>query len=252
MCLAIYKPKGKTLPKEYAESGFAFNKDGAGFAYVKSGKLFIEKGLMTFQDFWNAFEKVQEYEAIIHFRMATHGAIEQANTHPFRVAEFALIHNGILDIKADEGKTDTETFASYVLEPLIKRYGREILDDPSFDFLLSSAIEGSKFVLLSPNAHYIINEAAGLWEDGIWYSNKSYQYTPFVSQFDLYDDETDDEELAEQIDELYAMLCDDMSDEEAEAICNKIDRLETEKNFRLELLYGREYEEEEYEYAHLF
>ena len=48
------------------------------------------------------------------------------------------------------------------------------------------------------------------------------------------------------------MLYDDMSDEEAEAIYNKIDRLETEKNFRLEWLYGREYEEEEYEYDNVW
>ena len=218
---------------------------------MKSGKLFIEKGLMTFQDFWNAFEKVQGYEAIIHFRMATHGAVELANTHPFKVAEFALIHNGILDIKADEGKTDTETFASYVLEPLIKRFGSKILADPSFDFLLCSAIEGSKFVLLSPSAHYIINEDAGLWEEGIWYSNKSYQYTPVVPQLDLYYDETDNEELELRIDELYAQLNDDITDAEAEAIYNELELLETEQNIRLEWRYGREYEEQE-EYAHLF
>lgn len=179
MCLALYKPKDKILPKDYAAAAFEANDDGAGFAYVKNEKTYISKGYMDFDSFWSAFEKVQDYEAIVHFRFATTGAVETENTHPFKVSGgFALIHNGIINIEAIKGKTDTETYAQLVLSPLIDKYGKEILKSPSFRFMIESGIAGSKLVLLSKDTHYIFNENRGVWDNGIWYSNSTYKPVP--------------------------------------------------------------------------
>ena len=54
MCLAIYKPAGKTVSWDALEEGFSSNKDGAGFAYVQNDKLCIHRGLFNFDDFRTA------------------------------------------------------------------------------------------------------------------------------------------------------------------------------------------------------
>lgn len=178
MCLALYKPKNKRLPKEYAQNAFLANSNGAGFAVRLNGRIEIHKGFMDFKTFWEDFSKYEEDEAIVHFRLATHGSECPENTHPFTLGEdSALIHNGILNIQTDKTKniTDTETYIRLVIEPMIERGGADILHDPSFKYLIETSIKGSKFVALTPERVIIYNEKDGHWKDGIWYSNKTYE-----------------------------------------------------------------------------
>src|SRR6266545_3554785 len=55
-CVAIYKPKGVQIAKKYLSNSFENNKDGAGFAYAKDGKITINKGYFSFEEFWKAFK----------------------------------------------------------------------------------------------------------------------------------------------------------------------------------------------------
>lgn len=183
MCLAIYKPKGASVPRKHLEAGFKSNKDGAGFAVAKNGELIVRKGFFTFTELWQAWQPFQFDAAIIHFRWATHGEVGEANCHPFSLngGKYALIHNGIIDIESEGGMSDTGTFAHLVLEPLLDRLSP---DEPSLVFLVESFLgAGNKVVILdAAGLATIYNESAGLWLNGVWYSNNSFEPKPaFVS-----------------------------------------------------------------------
>lgn len=178
MCLAIYKPAGKTVSWDALEEGFSSNKDGAGFAYVQNDRLCIHRGLFNFDDFRTAFMPHAEKQAAIHFRLATHGKKDKKNCHPFRINDnLCLIHNGILPIKCNQDKdmSDTWHYANLILKPMAERDAEFYIRDEVM-FMGEAAIGSNKFVFLSADGGFSIwNADAGHWDDDIWYSNKSYQ-----------------------------------------------------------------------------
>lgn len=98
MCIAIYKPAGKRIPLEYLEESFKYNPDGSGFAWAEDGEVTIVRGMFTYEDFlkeWKDHDQLISHNALIHFRIATHGSIDKENCHPFPLKEGALIHNGV-------------------------------------------------------------------------------------------------------------------------------------------------------------
>ena len=86
MCIAIYKPEGKIISKATLQECYDSNPDGAGFMYNQSKKLHIEKGFFSFDSFYDAYKKHENKQAVIHFRIKTHGKIDTANCHPFSMA----------------------------------------------------------------------------------------------------------------------------------------------------------------------
>lgn len=189
MCLALCSPVGVVVPKENLEEAFKSNDDGAGFAYAENDQLHIEKGFMTFDSFYEAYKPHEEKAAIVHFRIKTHGDVDQDNTHPFQVGKhLAFIHNGVIsrvNRDEDKSKSDTYWFNQKLLVPIYKKDSRFIFKD-HFKELIQEYIGGSKLVFLNNKGHHtIVNEKAGHWKDGVWYSNHSYEprkaitpYTP--------------------------------------------------------------------------
>jgi hypothetical protein len=60
MCIIVYKPKGKKLPKyETLKTCFENNNNGAGFMYVENGIVIIKKGYMCINDLVTALNKIQ-------------------------------------------------------------------------------------------------------------------------------------------------------------------------------------------------
>jgi predicted glutamine amidotransferase len=178
MCLAIWKPAGKTVTKEHLTNGYNSNSDGAGIAYAHKGKLFIDKGFFKFDDFYAVYEKVQALPCLIHFRIKTHGNINANNCHPWRVNEnLALIHNGILSLKEADGMSDTGVFAKYVLAPLLIG-NQNVWKTSGMKWLIEEAIgTGNKIALMDNNGDFsIFNEKAGTWEAGCWFSNSSFKW----------------------------------------------------------------------------
>lgn len=178
MCLAIYKPS-KVLPDwEALEEGFRSNSHGAGFAVIENGRAEIHKGYFKFADFEKAFRKHADKQALIHFRLATHGTRDAAMCHPFTVTEeTVMIHNGVLpiDTSEDKQKSDTWHYVEYVLKPLAER-DRDFYSDGSIKFLGEAAISGSKFVFLRSDGDWCIwNDSDGHWNGDTWYSNRSYE-----------------------------------------------------------------------------
>jgi len=178
MCLAIYKPKGANVGKKRLQTGFARNPDGAGFAVSMGDEVSLHRGFFTFDDFWAAYKPHSDCAAVIHFRQATHGQISPENCHPWPLCNgrFALVHNGILDIKSSEEKSDTGHFADLVLDRILSQGISP--GDPALRFLVESAIgdENKIAILLADGSATIYNEKHGHWNNGAWYSNHSYEH----------------------------------------------------------------------------
>ena len=190
MCIAILKPKDKTISKEILQTCSKSNPDGMGFAYIKDDKIHINK-YMKFEDFYEDYIQVETTSPmLIHFRIATHGKVEVKNCHPFRLNNrMALIHNGVMSGYGDKQlKTDTQDF----IDKVIGNISWKMWKNPSYRQLVGDAIGYSKFAILDVTGdYYIINEQKGVWDDGVWYSNSSYKpkEVTYYKQTKLYDDE---------------------------------------------------------------
>jgi len=177
MCIAIYKPHGKQLPDSHVAESFASNPDGAGFATICPKKGFIiQKGFFTLEEFERAFRPYALRPALVHFRIATSGGVNPQMCHPFSLCggKYAMIHNGIIDIKAHKGKSDTATFADAVLTPLLERGIPHT--DPALRYLVETSIgKWNKILIMDTRGKVAyFNEQSGHYTDGIWYSNESY------------------------------------------------------------------------------
>ena len=203
MCIAIYKPRDKEISKDILKICHESNPDGGGFMFNHDNTLHIEKGFMRFDDFWNSYKKIDsiKYDMLIHFRIKTHGAISKANCHPFLVSEkIGFVHNGIIDIKTKGTESDTMAFNERILKNVNDLH--DVIKSKGIQALIANSIGHSKLVFLdNENNHTIINEHLGIWEDGSWFSNdsfesckygafsfdKDYQYEiqePFISCYD--------------------------------------------------------------------
>jgi len=190
MCIIIYKPAGITLFPETMRNSFEHNKDGAGFAYVEDGKITVEKGFFTFKSFETAFKPHEKKQALLHFRIKTHGDYSEENCHPFHITTNAVFaHNGIIyRMPYDQNKSDTALFNELVLQNLVRVYGKRILFDSVFKGLLEGYTMNSKLVFLDNSGKFtIINEKDGEWNSNCWFSNTSYKRITYK-----YDGPTDD------------------------------------------------------------
>jgi len=177
MCIAIYKPANLEISREVLQQCFNSNPDGAGFVYVKDKQLVMEKGFFTFDSFYEAYSQVMQYQALIHFRIKTHGKVDEVNCHPFMVNDkFAFIHNGTISGHGNTEFSDTYMFNEEVLKPMVSAYGIKALFKPFIKTLLEDYIGWSKLAFLDSRGNFIImNESKGEWNEGVWYSNSSYK-----------------------------------------------------------------------------
>ena len=95
MCIIVAKEKGKQLPsKKILETCFDNNHDGAGLMYVKNNQVVIDKGYMTFKDFYKRVKELKkEFNSdltdkaiVFHFRIGTSGENDKKTTHPFPIS----------------------------------------------------------------------------------------------------------------------------------------------------------------------
>jgi hypothetical protein len=80
------------------------------------------KGFMSFKTFYRALRDhgglELSTEAVIHMRIATHGAINSDNCHPFSNDEVVFYHNGILSKFGSKDLSDSRDFFNRVLSKL--------------------------------------------------------------------------------------------------------------------------------------
>jgi glutamine amidotransferase len=176
------KPKDITISRETLLQCFNSNSDGAGFMYHnRNKKLQVRKGYFTFDDFWKAYEPMQNKAMAIHFRIKTHGDIDKHNCHPFLVNDkLGFIHNGtIKGYSSGHQKSDTWQFNEDILQPFVDKWGKLALFDDPMRKLVEDYIGWSKLVFMDNEGNFqIFNEDKGVWDNGVWYSNSSYK--PYV------------------------------------------------------------------------
>jgi hypothetical protein len=183
MCILVTKPEGTPWPiRRTLRTCYDNNPDGAGFAYVDGGKVVVRKGYFSFKALWRDVRELADRAAVLHFRQATHGSISAENCHPFLLANgCALAHNGIINIaEYRKDMTDSESFGRFYVE----RFSGKELQDERVRLLMEAAIGSlNKMAILMPSGKIIhLNKDSGVEEDGIWYSNRSFE--PRLNYYD--------------------------------------------------------------------
>lgn len=212
MCIIAVKKANQPLPDEkIMETMFRNNSDGCGFCYSLDGEVIIQKGYMTYEAFTEALKKVSENidtyatPMLFHFRIATHGGINPPLCHPFPIShktsvlkhltastKLGIVHNGIIDIRARKGVSDTMT---YITERLAKRYKweKEFYKSRKQRRVIQNEIGSSKMAFLDYKGDiYTVGDF--IEDNGILYSNSSYMERDYFFKLS-WEDYTDYEQV---------------------------------------------------------
>jgi glutamine amidotransferase len=187
MCIAIYKPAHKDIDRETLERCYDANPDGCGLAFIENGELSIYAS-MNFEDFYDLYleclAEAPESPFLLHFRIATHGSVDEDNCHPFFIDdEHVFMHNGTITpmtqyCNRGRGKSDTVEFGERILENLPDGW----FMNKAIKALIEHYIGWSKIVVMDADGNVdIFNEDKGVWDNGIWYSNTTYK--PIIKTF---------------------------------------------------------------------
>lgn len=182
MCIIIHKPFGvPALPERVLRECWRSNPHGAGYMLASSGDVVIRKGYFDLPSFladYQSDERIARSDMVLHFRIATHGRIDEENCHPFHVggSRLGVAHNGIIRLAMPplSPKSDTRHFVDDVLEHLADGW----LDDEPLMARMADAIDGSKLAFLTGSGRVrLVNEHLGIYdaELGCWFSNTSYR-----------------------------------------------------------------------------
>jgi glutamine amidotransferase len=184
MCLLTYCP-AQVMPDATALlNGADRNADGHGFAIVADDRLIVERGLDA-QALIEAFEAARHRHpagpALFHSRLATHGHTGPDNCHPFPVggdARTVLAHNGVLPQAVQPTRGDPRSDTRITAEEFLPTFGslHTRRTRTRFERWMTPH---NKMVLLTVDRRftqraYLLNEASGIWNGGIWYSNDGY------------------------------------------------------------------------------
>lgn len=197
MCIIIAKEKYGRLPKEEElKNSFEYNSDGAGFMYVKNGKVVIDKGYMSYDAFLKhyksllkEFDNFKNKSLVMHFRIGTSGKNIKENTHPFPISsntrmlrakhlsqeDIGIVHNGIIKgYGTATGLNDTQEFISKYIYPIYSHF-KEFYKNKDIMYGIE-VITNSKWAILdSEDNIYFIGEFID--EKGLKFSNTSYKRT---------------------------------------------------------------------------
>lgn len=180
MCIAILNTKGTTLKRTILNNCWENNGDGAGILYIDNNKkLGVFKEMNSFDNFYNNYidikQKYGSRNIVLHFRISTHGRINETNCHPFLTNdEVGFVHNGMIY----NAPTSTEFSDTYMFnEEILKNLKPGFEYNPNVLDMIEGYIgAGSKLIFLNTEDNFfIVNETAGHWHLGCWFSNTSYQ-----------------------------------------------------------------------------
>ncbi|WP_414039348.1 class II glutamine amidotransferase [Acidithiobacillus sp. M4-SHS-6] len=202
MCLIIVSDKPSKITKTVVQSAARRNADGVGVMwYDEVGKLQTRKWMSTpLKKWWPEWRKICRQaeaagsELAVHWRMATHGAINLEMCHPYPIEvgndTVQMMHNGILSgygekdfslsvsggvAQADDARSDTYEYARMV-ESILVDGGVGLVSNSAFLALLGTDIgSGNKLVFgipINPDKDFrVVNRDSGLMYEGHWFSN---------------------------------------------------------------------------------
>ena len=198
MCIIVAKNKGVALPtKKTLEQCFERNKDGAGIMYVKNNKVIIEKGLMTFQDFYKKLKSIKKEfggdltnkAIVMHFRIGTHGENDKATTHPFPISnnfndlratyfetDLGMAHNGIMSAyNYDRTLSDTQSFIKDYVSVFKELNKKFYLNNKVMEIISNEANISSNKLCFLDNKENIYWYGDKVIDNGVIYSNTTYK-----------------------------------------------------------------------------
>lgn len=187
MCIIVHKAKGVKLDEIVYRNCYNRNDHGVGIAFVDDGQLKVIKGMMGFDEMYAIVKANEERELLIHYRVMSKGAISEENCHPFVIPpgmhdqySFALMHNGTLNWRSTDQKSDTHFFVEDALGPLLDR-DPYFFDYPFCRRMMEHFIgSNNKFAIMRCNSQtkesnvYIVNAKEGIYYEGCWFSNMSF------------------------------------------------------------------------------
>ena len=132
MCVIYNSIHGNHPTNKQLRKMFDANPHGAGFAIKSENEWQVIKGVMSLRDLKAIAPRLRDAKEVIgHFRLATHGAINELNCHPFAlhadflkaqeaqdISQGLLFHNGILNGFGSDSFSDTLDFTVSVLKKL--------------------------------------------------------------------------------------------------------------------------------------
>jgi len=181
MCIIITKPAGAHIPLEHLKNAWERNPDGAGLCFAEGGVVNTVKGFMFWEEFEEFVGDLDDWDyvpAIFHFRVATHGEVDEDNTHPFEIipGKLAFAHNGVMRNMTQKNRpelSDTQVFNRYILKQLPHNF----LRNAGIQRLINETIGTDKLAFLDGGGNITIyNRSLGVeGENGIWYSNHGFK-----------------------------------------------------------------------------
>lgn len=180
MCIIAAIPAGKNVAKNTLQRCWDNNPHGGGYMFTDGTNVLTHKEMKSFRKFYQSYlnhkQQFPDSSFVVHFRISTHGKVNEDNCHPFLVnPQLGFAHNGIIrNAPISEHYSDTVMFNESILQQLPP----DFLYNYAFRSLIKEYIGyGSKLAFLTAsNEIHIINESAGEWADGVWWSNTGYRY----------------------------------------------------------------------------
>lgn len=180
MCLIIASEQGVIPKKQHFKTGFESNPHSAGYSYVQNGKLYIVKPFWTFKAFWKSFTSHISMGTpyIVHFRIATHGKVDDVNCHPHIVnPHLVFAHNGIIKGMDDPAKAKSDTVVFN--ETVLKKLPFAFESNAACMRLLEMSIPGNKLAFLRSDGR-VFYCGHFIKEGAVSYSNDSYE--PWIKE----------------------------------------------------------------------
>lgn len=176
MCLLIHQPKGVTFSRQELRDFYRHNPDGFGVAFGDGRTLHVLRLVGSETEILEAYQRqAAGRECVIHFRMATHGAKNVDNAHPYAVTDdIVMAHNGVLSCgnPAQPTMSDTWHLIQYVIRPIAET-DPDLLFCPMWGQMVGNLIGASnKLAFIHRDGRVaLVNEASGTSHKGAWLSN---------------------------------------------------------------------------------
>lgn len=141
MCVIIKKPAGRIITKREFKAFWYANPDGFGASILDPDTRDIRTfKTLDMREAWRICKDIGTLEAVLHFRIATLGAVSKDLCHPFPLdPQSVLFHNGHLqqyaDLARQHNTSDSEILAAF---------------GPDSAMLLKLSDSGQRFATHSP------------------------------------------------------------------------------------------------------
>lgn len=181
MCMIMLLEKEKEVSRRLVRAIWEINKHGSGFAYSGEDSIHVHTFPQGFKRFWKTLSRKRAENPdsvfLIHLRKATKGkANTEENTQPIPIGgNTVMAHNGTMHGFATEDLSDSIMFA----EDFLKYLKPGFLNKPTTMAAIESfLLPGSRMAFLSADGTYrLLNEDAGIWVDGVWFSRDIFKKT---------------------------------------------------------------------------